>query len=51
MKTETFDDKEAFLAAVQGKKPRPPAKDARPDLPRAAAGIDYEIARDEARGT
>lgn len=34
MQTETFDDSAAFRAALAGKQ-RPPAKDARPGLPRA----------------
>lgn len=37
MKTEVYTDPAAFRAAVRGTK-RKAAKDARPDLPRAAAG-------------
>jgi hypothetical protein len=46
MKTEHFaeGDGAAFLAAVQGKKPRKAAKDARPGLPRAKQGEGDRIA-------
>jgi len=36
---ETFDDPAAFLAAQRGGKKRQPAQEARPDIPRAPAGI------------
>ncbi len=44
MKTETFDDPQAFMQALTGKK-RPKAKDARPGLPRASAGEGDRIAQ------
>jgi hypothetical protein len=48
MKTELYDNPADFMAALTGKKPRKPAKaarDARPELPRAAAGEGDRIAQ------
>ena len=44
MKTETYTDKAAFLAALNGTK-RKAAKDARPGLPRAQAGEGDRLAQ------
>jgi hypothetical protein len=44
MTTEVYDDPQAFMAALTGKK-RKPAKEARPGLPRAAAGEGDRIAQ------
>jgi hypothetical protein len=45
MRTEHFDNPADFMAALSGKKPRTPAKDARPGLPRAAAGEGDRVAQ------
>ncbi len=45
MQTEIFDNAADFMAAVQGKKPRKPARDARPDLPRGPAGEGDRVAQ------
>jgi hypothetical protein len=44
MPTEVFDDPQAFLAALQGKK-RKPAKESRPGIPRAEPGEGDRIAQ------
>lgn len=46
MKTELYDNPADFMAALSGKKPKKKAaRDARPELPRAAAGEGDRIAQ------